>query len=341
MHGDCGTESYDEVFTAKILKVKPVPVGGGRNVVRASGATYASDLRLIVESEEVYKGQPAHEVQILAEQGECFPEIHVGEDWLFFGKRNEKTNGLEISYNASNPSGPVEQRREYIERLRRLERGDGLSYVVGEVDFPFFDPSIVGFPDPRPNHRLLIKANGGKQSYSVTTNSEGRFELGPVAPGSFLIDANTDAQFRDDWDGALSGANSQANGCSFVRIELEINSEISGRVILPEGYKYKKSEIGNYFPLFYVDVRTLDDKQAIGFSGPSIGDGLKFTATGLLPGTYIVQLVNYSGESWLKMPVYAPGVIDKSSALRINLGLAEHKTGLEIRVPLEALKESK
>jgi hypothetical protein len=49
-------------------------------------------------------------------------------------------------------------------------------------------------------------------------------------------------------------------------------------VILPEGYKYKKSNMDNFFPLFYVDVDTVDGKQA---GGTSIGDGLKFTVTGL------------------------------------------------------------
>jgi hypothetical protein len=48
--------------------------------------------------------------------------------------------------------------------------------------------------------------------------------------------------------------------------------------------------------------------------------------------------VNYSGTDWLKMPVFAPGVTDKLTALRIDLGRAEHKTGLEIRVPSKVLK---
>jgi len=118
----------------------------------------------------------------------------------------------------------------------------------------------------------------------------------------------------------------------------EINGEISGRVILPEGYSYKKSKIGNFFSLFYVEVHILDGRQALGSYGPSIGDGHRFSATGLPPGSYNVVLGNYLGETWLKKPVFAPGVTDKSSALRIDLGWAEHKTGLEIRVPPEALK---
>jgi len=335
MSGDCGTESYDAVFTARVLTVKQVPRSSGRNAVAAFGATYPSDLRLIVEPEEVFKGRPPHEVEILVEQGECFAVIRAGDDWLFFGKTSAKSNGLEISYLYSNPSGPLEQKREYIERLRRLERGNGLSYVAGEVDYPSYDPSKGSLFNPQPNHRLLIKAEDAKQNYSITTNAEGKFELGPVAPGFFQIDANTDSQFRSVSGDLEDSTISEANGCSFVRIQLELNSEISGRVILPDGYRYKKSEIGNYFPLFYVDIDTLDGKQV---GGTSIGDGLKFTVRGLAPGSYIVQLVNYLGESWLKVPVYAPSVTDKSSALRINLGLAEHRTGLEIRVPAEALK---
>jgi hypothetical protein len=109
-------------------------------------------------------------------------------------------------------------------------------------------------------------------------------------------------------------------------------------VILPEGYEYKKSEIGNYFPLFYVDIETPAGNQV---GGTSIGDGLKFTVRGLAPGRYIVQLVNHLGKTWIRMPVYAPGVTDKSTSLRIDLGLAEHRTGLEIRVPPEALKAAK
>jgi hypothetical protein len=207
--------------------------------------------------------------------------------------------------------------------------------VAGEVDYPSFDFAKGYLSNPQPNHRLLITAKDGKQSFTVTTNAAGKFDFGPVVPGVFQIDANTDSRFRDAWDGGPDGTHTQANGCTFVRIELGINSEISGRVILPEGYQYEKSEIGNYFPLFYVDVDTPDGKQV---SGTSIGDGLKFTVRGLAPGSYIVQLVNYMGETWIKMPVYAPGVTDKSTALQIDLGRAEHRTGLEIHVPPEALK---
>jgi len=333
MSGDCGTQSYDAVFIAKILAVRQMHGDSGQHAANALGATPGSDLRLTVEPEEVFKGHPPREMQLSAEQGECFPEIRVGDDWLFFGKRSARASELEISYYSSNPSGPVELRREYLGRLRRLARGDGLSFVAGEVDFPFNDVSKL-------NHRLLITSKDEKQSYSVATDAQGRFEIGPVAPGSYRIDANTDSQFRDVWDGSLASTATPANGCSFVRIELEVNSEISGRVILPEGYEYKKSDIGNFFPLFSVEVHTLDGKQANGAFGTSIGDGLRFAVRGLSPGSYIVQLENYLGEEWLKMPVFAPGVTDRSTALRIDLGWAEHRTGLEIRVPPEALKRA-
>jgi hypothetical protein len=337
-YGDCGTEGYDAVFTARILAVNDV-LSSSMNDTKASDATASRDLRLTVRTEDVFKGHPPGEMQLTAEQGECFPEIRAGDDWLFFGNRNVKTSEFEISYYPSNPSGPVEQRREYVERLRRLAREDGLSYLAGEVDFPSFDFSKGYLSNPRPNHRLLIETNNGNQSYSITTNTEGRFELGPVVPGSFQIDANTDPQFRDIWNEPDSTV-SRANGCSLVRIELEVNSEISGRVILPEGYQYKKSEIGNFFPLFYIEVHTLDGKQAHGPFGTSIGDGLRFAVRGLAPGSYIVQLVNYQGEAWLKMPVFATGVTDRSAALRIDLDWAEQRTGLEIRVPPEALKRT-
>jgi hypothetical protein len=342
LSGDCGTESYDAVFTAKILAVEQVSDSRGRNAKKTLGAIYASDLRLTVEPEEVFKGHPPHEVQIFAKQGECFAGIRIGGEWLFFGERGTKTNGLEISYPPSNyppsnPSGPVEQRLEYIKRLRRLERGDGLSYVVGGVEYPSpsYDSSIGFQPTPRPNHRLLIKSEDGKQSYPVATDVEGRFELGPVAPGSFSIDANTDSRFQSD---TLNRAVTRANGCSFVTILLDANGEISGRVILPEVYLRKISESHNDLPLFSVEIDTLDGEAA---AGSSMGEGLTFTVRGLPPATYIVQLVYGPDEPWLRMPVYAPGVTDKSTALRVNLGLAERKAGLEIRVPPEALKAAK
>jgi hypothetical protein len=331
---DCGTKNYDAVFTAKILAVRQVHRSGGQPAVNVLGATPGLDLGLTVEPEEVFKGHPPRDVHIFAEQGECFAEVHIADEWLFFATRSPKTGGLEISHYSSNPSGPVEQRHEYVERLRRLARGDGLSFVAGKVEFPDDAFSKGYLSKGSPNYRLLLTSNDGKQSYSAQTDDQGRFELGPVAPGYYSIDANTDPKFRDIWDGFL-GAETEANGCSLVKVELEVNSEISGRVILPEGYKYKKSDINNFFPLFYVDVDTLDGKQA---GGTAIGDGLKFAVTGLTPGSYIVQLVNFCDERWIKKPVFAPGVKDKSAALRIDLGFAEHRTGLEIRVPPDALK---
>ncbi|HTM39227.1 MAG TPA: hypothetical protein VL156_20950 [Terriglobales bacterium] len=91
----------------------------------------------------------------------------------------------------------------------------------------------------------------------------------------------------------------------------------------------------NFFPLFYVDIDTPDGKQA---GGTSIGDGLRFKVTGLPPGSYIVQLVNFCDETWLKRPVFAPGVTDPSAAFRVDLGWAEKQTGLEIPVPPKVLK---
>jgi len=337
--GDCGTESYGAVFTAKILTVKQVPDTRGRDAsaAKALGAIFASDLRLTVQPIEVFKGHPPHEVRIFAKQGDCFADVRIGDDWLFFGEKGARTNGLDISYKPSNPSGPVKQRLEYVERLRRLARGDGLSYLVGEVEYPSpsYEPSIGFRPTPRANHRLLIKAEGRRQSYSAVTNAKGRFELGPVAPGAFSVDASTDSRFQSD---TLNRAVTRANGCSFVRIPIQANGEISGRVILPEGYLQKIAESHNYLPLFSVEIDTLDGEAA---GGTSMGSGLKFAMTGLPPGTYVVRLVYGKDEPWFKMPVYAPGVTDKSKALRIDLGLAERRTGIQILVPPEALKAGK
>jgi hypothetical protein len=105
MSGDCGTQSYDAVFTAKISDVKQLQGRSGQNAAKAIGAILGSDLRLSVEPEEVFKGNPPHEMQLTARQGECFPEIRVGDDWLFFAEKDPKTGELEISYYSSNPSG--------------------------------------------------------------------------------------------------------------------------------------------------------------------------------------------------------------------------------------------
>jgi hypothetical protein len=330
---DCGTESYTAVFTAKILGVSQ-PHGGGPHAADALGAVPAGDLRLTVEPEEVFKGHPSRELQISAEQGECFDQVRVGDEWLFFTRTNPKTSGLEISFYSSNPSGPLEQRREYVKRLRRLANRDGLSFVAGKVEFPDDDFSKGYLSKGKPNYRLLITSEDGKRSYPAQTDDQGRFEIGPVAAGYYSIDANTDSKFRDIRDG-FPGALTEANGCSLVRVGLEINSEISGRVILPEGYKYKKSNMDNFFPLFYVDVDTVDGKQA---GGTSIGDGLKFTVTGLPPGSYIVQLVNFCDGTGLRKSVFAPGVTDRSAAVRVDLGWAEKRTGLDIPVPPKVLK---
>jgi len=206
MSGDCGTDSYDAVFTAKILAIVPMQRTGSHRIDSALESGPGSDLRFTVNPTEEFKGHPSRELQIFAEQGECIADVHVGDEWLFFARKSPKKDGFEISYYSSNPSGPI------------------------------------------------------------------------------------------------------------------------------------KSELGNLFPLFYVEVHALEGKQARGPFGTSIGDGLRFAVRGLTPGSYIIQLVNYQGETWLKKPVFAPGVTDKSTALRIDLGWAEHRTGLEIRVPTKALK---
>jgi len=88
---------------------------------------------------------------------------------------------------------------------------------------------------------------------------------------------------------------------------------------------------------FSVEIDTLDDEA---LEGTSMGSGLEFAASSL-PRQPCCPVGLRSRRPVFKMPVYAPGVTDKSKALRIDLGLAEHRTGIEIKVPPEALKAEK
>ncbi len=128
---------------------------------------------------KLFKGHPSRKVQIFAEQGECFAEVHVGDKWLFFAKTSPKTKGLELSYYSSNPSGPVEERREYVERLRRLASRDGLSFVAGKVEFPDDDFSKGYLSKGAPDYRLLITSKDENEAilHKLTIKEDSRLAL--------------------------------------------------------------------------------------------------------------------------------------------------------------------
>src|SRR5215470_2257263 len=280
-----------------------------------------TEKRLQVAPHEMFRGVPASELTVVTEQDDCLPDLRVGEEWLFYLQRDEKTHSLVLPFGSL--SKPTAEGQEEISTLRRTIAMSDSGLIIGYVSRDDSDGDKSTTTEPVASQKVTaIRESDGAQ-YSAISDSDGNYEFEPLPIGSYTLSANTrPGLWAPDW-----GATIRPRSCHAYEFELRTDGRISGHVRAADGKPLAEQ--------LWVDVVSED-----GGRGDSayVDDEGRFEARGLEPGRYVIGMgINAQPNTaeW-RARVYYPGVRSKDEATVVELGNAERRSGVDFKIPPRA-----
>jgi hypothetical protein len=286
-------------------------------------ATKISDteMRLQLIPHEVFLGNAASQLTVTTNQGACLPQIAVGDEWLFYLQRDDKTHQLLLAYGS--PSEPVADAQQDIAILRRLAAMTDSGLIQGTVGREVQDTEDgVGSTTwvPVPNHKIVAKRKSDGVEYSALSDSDGNYEFEPLPTGSYDLSANTEPGLWAEEGPAKVGPKS----CTAFQLELHTDGRISGHVKFADGKPFK------IYP--WVAIVSEDGDRSQSFP---VDDNGYFQAKGLEPGRYLVGvgIEAQTGSLEWQSRIYYPGVRTKDEATVIELHTSEKRTNIDFQLP--------
>lgn len=277
--------------------------------------------RLRLQPEEIFLGDPAGELTVTTNQGDCLGEITPGDRWLFYLQRNDQTNQLTLAYGSG--SGPVAGAEGAITQLQRLVGMTNLGIIRGSVQDSIWQDQDGSrweeFRDVVKHKIVATKKSDGTEHWALT-DKNGNYEFEPLPTGRYHLSANTaDGLWAEE-----GSVDVDSQSCSFVPFELRPAGRISGHIANKNGIPFKiqpwvdvvSEELGEYRSV-YVNEE---------------GD---FQVNGLRPSRYLVGVgiqAEQNSPEW-QSRVYYPGVSTRESAVIIELGQGEKRTGIDFSLP--------
>jgi hypothetical protein len=177
---DCGLRPYpyDFVFVGSISAIRPVE---------------HDELELRLVPVEVFSGKPDGPMTVLTSQGLCFPKLAVGDQWLFY-LRKESGKPIVLDY-YGNKSVPIANAQTLLDTLRRLQKIGEFAIVRGQV---VSGKSFEG--KPVRNLPVIALRKGVESRYVAVTDRMGRYEFPPLPPGRYVIQVRANEPYRPgDW----------------------------------------------------------------------------------------------------------------------------------------------
>jgi Carboxypeptidase regulatory-like domain len=304
----CGIDGgYTYVFVGSVLSVNEIS---------------SSEKRLQLLPEEVFLGAPASQLTAVTSQGDCLPDIAMGDHWLFYLRRDEKSHELRLDYGS--PSKPVQDAQPEIATLRRLMAMTDSGLIKGSLWRNIERRDSHGTSDttsvPIPNHKITLTRDDTGVEYSTVSDSDGNYEVDPLPVGSYRISTNTAVGLWAEDGPAIV----KAKSCTAFHFELRPDGIVAGHV---------RSASGKRFGVHpWVDLVAVDGSRS---QSVYVDDDGYFEARGLEPGRYFVGIgiASQSGTPEWKSRVYYPGVRIKEQATVVELGDSEKRTNLDFLVP--------
>jgi hypothetical protein len=309
MGSDCGT-TYDEmVFTAEILTI-------------ASDSN--DEYRLTLRPKTIFKGTPTLGIEILTAQRKCLPAMKTGDSWLFSLYRDEVSKEFIVSYGTR--SGPEAEESQQIDSLRRLASLDTAGVVKGRA-YSDRDTSDGLRERPSVNHTIVVTRLEDGREFKALTNQQGEFEFDALPAGRYDLEPNTKPGIWTMWSGKFDV---EPHGCTDFDLDFHVDGEISGRLLFPAGVDPST---------WQVEVMPADDPGVVPVSAWT-DDAGRFALHGLNPGRYILvfQKTDMRKGPNLRADLFAPGTPNRTNAQMISLGKATRIEGIELVVPLAAIK---
>jgi hypothetical protein len=308
---DCGTQSdwYPYVFVGTISAVTP---------------TKDEEKELHIIPDEVFKGEPTNPLIVLTSQGACFPEINVGDHWLFYLRGG---NPIVLDF-YGNISSPVADALQQLETLRHLETIGANGILRGRVrQGPFAHGDTI------PNAHVIAHRATDDAQFIATTDADGRYEFQPLPPGKYKLsvdpiksfqadDANIEVKSRQCWDLTLSSAPHAHLGGHVQR---------SDGTPAPQVPVLFTDEEGSWFETMMSDARGYFHRESLSSGKYVIGINL--------PGEPTWKPSGCAGTpgacSVPRASLYYPGMRNRADALVINLATDEKRDDIDFTIPAQ------
>jgi len=307
--------------------------------------------------ERVFKGSVKVRDELVFGQGggaDCiwtFNEKSVGEEFLFYLSRPEKTSTLPylpskepnlwFAFGCGRSTG-LEAATDDLLYLKNMAKVRGKTRISG---------TIGGWQNPDLNvEGKKIRIIGEKKTYETKTSKDGVFEIYDLPPGKYLIEPEmppgwkidpywirySTSVVRNDYEEAELKSPKQVaivlepKKHAAVDIVFAIDNVIRGKVIAPDGK-----------PMRGVCLYLWGREQVEGF-GPSdcTDENGRFKIASIPAGQYVL-VANRSGKLSSREPFdtfYYPSVSDRDKAAVITIGAGENENDMNLIVP--AIKET-
>lgn len=268
--------------------------------------------------DEIFKGEPTNPLIVHTSQGACFPELRVGDHWLFYLREGPP---FVLDY-YGNISSPVTDAQPRLETLRRLETIGDSGILQGQVhQGPF------GEGDAIPNaHIIAHRATDGVQ-FVATSDADGRYMFEPLPPGQYKLSADTNS-FRAD----EASIEVKSRQCWDLTLGRTPRAHIGGHVQHSDGS-----------PAAQVQVLFMAEDQSWFTTETRTDAGGYFRFEALNPGKYLVGInvpgapvwasVSCGGKCVPPTASYYPNMRDRSDASVINLATDEKRDDIDFIIP--------
>jgi hypothetical protein len=285
--------SDDEIFTGRVL-----------SAMDENGA-------IRVQVLHVYRGRVSGETFV-----GVFPlwqKFKEGETYLFFTSRDRS----QPSFRENEPcitkpislAGPDE-----LAFLSSLGGGLKTGSIFGKL------AKTANLADLTPLPGIAIVLKSQVESYSVTTDTEGKFEILDLPAGAYKVSValpNTLRLLEED------DLTIYPYGCMPEDLYALNNASISGRVILPQGITAEGTKVSAISLMGRASSATQADSRG------------RYKIEGLAPGEYIVGIIRDTAPSVnANYPqTYFPATTNREEAKKIVISGADHFTDVDIEVP--------
>lgn len=269
---------------------------------------------------ESFKGEPGKGIVIRThnQSSACGFDFEVGKDYVVFAEssKGEWWAGT-CSHTHLLPSSD-DADLKWMHGVAAMASG---ATIYGNV--ALFSPA----KDPRvaPLAHLSVSVSG-PQSRTVTTDAQGNFSVGGLAPGKYAVSAAV-----PEGDAAIEPQSVSVvdRGCAEIPLVTRMDGRIRGHVYLPSG----APAVGANLTLESADA---DPRQAYasGSHRTSLDDG-SFDFGPLEPGRYIfgANVDSPPFQSSYYRKVFYPSGMDRGGAKRITLAAAQRVEDLRFELP--------
>ena len=275
-----------------------------------------------------YKGVSEKSL-VLFDDGWCeSPELRVGEQYVMYTSRLD--NG-DIPSRGCNRSRHVKYAAEDLEYLNGLATAAPTAGISGRV----LDRISDFFGNDRPIQGVEVRITGHRTSENVTTDVEGRYSLGGLDPGEYVVTAGHPGyRLMADEPAKVSLV---ARGCAVVTLifRKQYRGAIEGTVARWNGTPVRS---GLEVQLLGLETWT-DGRQTFTSSGGSVrtnGKG-EYSCREIAPGRYKIVLNRYSfPTAHAPYPtIYWPDTRSESEAATIKVGDEGPSRRFDFKLPAE------